>query len=285
MLTSSAVIKLVNENLESYKALAMSHTIVLCPPAMALADLSRELANTPIKLGAQTCGAAAAGAFTGEISAADLVEYDATYCLVGHSERRTLFHETDELVATKANVLIQHRITPVICIGETLAEYQSNQTLATLERQISYVLERLDSAHVLRDAASAAPQDERGMQALSFSPDSPENHLNPAHPEEGCKPVSKDMSVKNSILIAYEPVWAIGSGLVPNKDQLNNIFSSLAKIIEKKSPNLRYKLLYGGSVSSKSIEMLGRVEPLDGFLVGGASLDFQEFKKIVDYFN
>ncbi len=236
MLTSAATTKLVNENLPSYKELAAAHTIILCPSTIALADLSRTLTNTSIKLGAQTCGAATAGAFTGEISAADLVEYDVTYCLVGHSERRTLFHETDDLVAIKTNVLIQHQITPVVCVGETLDQYKNNLTLDVLERQISYVLDRLN------------------------------NNSQP-------------------ILIAYEPVWAIGSGLVPTQEQLSFIFASLAKIIEKKSPNLRYKLLYGGSVSSKTIKILSHIEPLDGFLIGGASLDFQEFKKIVDYFN
>ena len=235
MLTSSAVINLINDNLENYKALAKKHTIILCPPALALADLSREISNTPIKLGAQTCSAASAGAFTGEISPADLVEYNATYCLVGHSERRTLFHETDDLVATKTSILIQHKITPVVCIGETLAEYENNQTLIVLERQIGSVL--------------------------------------------------KQIGTSQPIIIAYEPVWAIGTGLTPNQNQLSAIFDSLRKIIGKKLPNLDYKLLYGGSVSTKTIEMLSQIKHSDGFLVGGASLDFQEFKKIVDYFN
>ena len=238
MLTTPMAVKLVNDNLADYKALATDSTIIICPPATALRDLQKISNQSSIQLGAQTCGPATTGAYTGDISPADLAACGATYCLVGHSERRNLYFENDVQVAAKAALLATLHITPVVCIGETLVDREAGNTLAILERQLTPVLSALNGL---------------------------EEHV--------------------PVLIAYEPVWAIGSGLVPTPDNLSTIFSALSEFMAKKVPTMTYKLLYGGSVSSKTVISLTQVKHLDGLLIGGASLDFQEFKKIVDYFH
>lgn len=238
MLTSSMAVKLVSDNLANYKTLATNSTIIICPPVTALRDLQKILTQTSIQLGAQACGQATTGAYTGDISPADLVACGATYCLVGHSERRKLYFESDSQVAAKALLLSSLKITPVVCIGETLAEREAGSTLAILERQLTPVLSALNS-----------------------------------------------LEARIPVFIAYEPVWAIGSGLVPTPEELSAIFFALNEFMAKKIPTINYKLLYGGSVSSKTVISLVEVNHLHGLLIGGASLDFQEFKKIVDYFH
>lgn len=232
MITTPDAIDLVRKNYTHYAKLAQNHTIVLCPSATALRDVGQNLKGSGVELGGQTCGTAQTGAFTGDISPADLAACSATYCLVGHSERRSLYQETDVVVATKIKLLCEKGLTPVVCIGETLAEYEAGNTLQVLEEQLTAV-----------------------------------------------------QAARNEIFIAYEPRWAIGSGLVPTSTQLNTIFTFLKQTMDQFNPKLPYKLLYGGSVSSKTIPTLSAISPLDGFLIGGASLDFQEFQKIVDYFN
>ena len=235
MITAIDAINLVSTNLSGYTKLAQRHTIVLCPPATALCGAKKSLQESGVAVGGQTCGPARTGAFTGDISPADLAACGATHCLVGHSERRALYQETDALVAIKAKLLLEEGITPVVCIGETLAEYEAGETMQILERQLTLVLKVVGTA-------------------------------------------------KKLFLIAYEPRWAIGTGLTPTSEQLNIIFAGLKEITGTAAPSWSFKLLYGGSVSSKTMPALATVSPLDGFLIGGASLDFQEFQKIVDYF-
>lgn len=235
MIATPAVIDLFHKNLHHYTALAQRHTIILCPSATALREVAQIFTGSRVTVGGQTCAPAHSGAFTGDISPADLAACGATYCLVGHSERRALYSETDEQIGLKTKLLSEVGITPIICVGETLAEYETGNTLQVLSQQLATIL-------------SATPT---------------------THP----------------LLIAYEPRWAIGTGLTPTLTQLNTTFAALKQYIEKTSPNLPFKLLYGGSVSSKTIPTLASVAPLDGFLIGGASLDFQEFQKIVNYFD
>lgn len=237
MLTTPDTINLVQKNLHSYTTLGNQHTIILCPSATALFELSKVLHGSSVATGGQTCGSNLSGAFTGDISAADLAACGATYCLVGHSERRSLYNESNDAVATKTKLLIEAGLTPITCIGETLAEFESSNTLKILEEQLKPVLQSVDTTK------------------------------------------------KKEVFIAYEPRWAIGTGLTPTTPQLTVIFSFLKKTIQELAPNISFKLLYGGSVSSKTIPSLALISPLDGFLIGGASLDFQEFQKIVDYFN
>lgn len=238
MLTTPMAVKLIKENLPSYKGFAEEHDIVICPPATALRELLAILNNTTLHLGAQTCSCATAGAFTGEISPSDLAACGATYCIIGHSERRSLYHESNDQIAIKASLLVSHDITPIVCIGESKSDHHGGLTQKTIESQLSPVLHAIAGT-----------------------------------------------DLQKALLIAYEPIWSIGTGQIPQPEELSTIFSSLASFIERKSPNTPYKLLYGGSVSSKTISTLAQVKPLHGFLIGGASLDFQEFKKIVDYFH
>lgn len=238
MLTTPKAIALIKANLEGYKGLAQKHNIVICSSATSLTSLQELLAQTKVCLGAQNCSTALSGALTGEISAADLAACGVSYCLVGHSERRALFHETGEELIKKCIALNQTTIQPIFCIGETLNDYQEGKTLPALENQLYSVLELFK---------------------------------NFAYPQE--------------LLVAYEPVWAIGTGLVPKANELSKTFEQIENFIKSKNSNQQYKLLYGGSVSSKTVESIAQVKPLDGFLIGGASLDFQEFKKIVDYFH
>lgn len=237
MLTTPDAINFVQKNLHTYATLANQHKIILCPSATALFNLSKILQGSSVAIGGQTCGSNLSGAFTGDISATDLAACGATYCLAGHSERRSLYNEHNDAVATKAKLIIEAGLTPITCIGETLDELESSSTLKILEQQLTPIL-----------------------QAVATTK-------------------------KKEFFIAYEPRWAIGSGRTPTASQLSEIFSFLKKTIQELSPNISFKLLYGGSVSSKTISTLASISPLDGFLIGGASLDFQEFQKIVDYFN
>ena len=236
MITTPEAINLVSKNINHYTKLAQQHTIVLCPSATALREIAQTTKSSRLALGGQACGPTRTGAFTGDISPADLSTCGATYCLVGHSERRVLYHETDMHVAAKTKLLLEEGLTPVICIGETMAEYEAANTLHILKHQLTPVL---------------------GAATNTMKP----------------------------IIIAYEPRWAIGTGLIPTPAQLNTVFAFLRQTIEEFNQSLSFKLLYGGSVSSKTIPALTTVSPLDGFLIGGASLDFQEFQKIVDCFN
>jgi len=238
MLTTPMVVKLVHENLDAYKELASKAIVVICPPATALRELQKIANHSNIRLGAQTCGAATAGAYTGDISPADLFACGASYCIIGHSERRSLYHESNDRIATKSALLAALHISPIICIGESSTEREAGKTMAILEEQLLPILNAL---HGIADLPT--------------------------------------------LLIAYEPIWAIGSGLTPDQGQLCSIFSALKEFMSQKAPDIAYKFLYGGSVSTKTISTLSQIKPLDGFLIGGASLDFQEFKKIVDYFH
>jgi triosephosphate isomerase len=237
MLTADQVVAHFQKHRVEYERLAQQATIVICPTITALREL-RSMFNPPLHLGAQTCSAYTLGAYTGEISAQDLAECNTTYCLVGHSERRTLCGETDEHVAVKCLQLHNHKITAVICIGETAAQRTTGQTETVLASQLKPVLEAYNAAQGQKTA-----------------------------------------------LIAYEPVWAIGTGNVPTAIELAATFEFLHSFISSAAPQLSFKLLYGGSVASKNAQMFDQVAHLSGFLIGKASLDFQEFKKIVDYFH
>ena len=238
MLTCPDVMTLINANISQYKKLAQSSTVIFCPPATALYGLKTMLSGTNLFLGAQTSACALSGAYTGDISPTDLAAGGVQYCLVGHSERRQLYHESNEQVATKATLLARLGVTPVICIGETATDRTAKKTTTILEEQLTPVLKALIAA-----------------------------------------------DQKQPIIIAYEPVWAIGTGVTPSGESLSELFLALNETMKKKFSSLSYKLLYGGSVSSKTVQNLSSVKGLEGLLIGGASLDFQEFKKIVDYFS
>jgi len=211
--------------------------IVLIPPFTSLAKASEILGGAQkIRLGAQNMSSEAKGAYTGEISASMLRDLFVRYVLVGHSERRRLFGETDEMVRRKLVTALKSELRPILCIGETLEERQSNQEKTALESQLRAALEGLS-------------------------------------PEE-----------ISEIVIAYEPVWAIGTGLTATPEQAQQAHLFIRDYLGKLSGTSvanRSRILYGGSVTpDTAVELLSQPD-IDGALVGGASLDPRAFAKIV----
>ncbi len=199
---------------------------IICPPSIYLDKCFSK--NKNFFLGAQNCSQFNSGAYTGEINAIMLRECNCNFCIVGHSERRMNFNDSNNDVKVKSENLIDNSINPIICIGETLEQKKNGITKEVIFEQISSSLPETGSA--------------------------------------------------NSVIIAYEPIWAIGSGLTPNLEEINSIHSFIKKEIPK---SRNYKILYGGSVKSKNSKNIMDLENVDGLLVGGASLDPQEFIEIL----
>lgn len=198
--------------------------VVVCAPFTLLTAATILLDYTDISLGAQDCHAEDEGAFTGDVSARMLAMAGCEYVIVGHSERRAYYGETDAQVKAKAQAAIKHKLIPIICIGESLEDYEKGETLKVLERQVK---------------ASVPPQD--------------------AH-----------------MVIAYEPVWAIGSGRTPTTEEIVR-----AHVHIKKQLEVPWPVVYGGSVKPANAgEILG-LEAVDGVLVGSASLSGDDFAAIV----
>ncbi len=212
--------------------------VMIAPPFTALALVSDMLKKTPISLGAQNLFWEAEGAYTGEISASMLVSAGCRYVIVGHSERRQYFGETDETVNKKIKAAIKNDLIPVMCIGESETERESKETFSVLDRQV-----------------------QKGLKG--FSADEME-----------------------TLVIAYEPVWAIGTGKTATADQAQEIHLFLRAMLGKKFGNKLAKslrILYGGSVKSDNITDLMRMPDIDGALIGGASLEPETFSKIVQF--
>ncbi len=207
--------------------------VAVCVPHPYLADVARELANTPLAWGAQDCSAHESGAYTGEVSAAMLADCACRYVLVGHSERRAQHAESDALVADKAKAALKHGLTPVVCVGETLSERQAGQTEAVVQRQLSAVINGL---------GSDLPQ----------------------------------------IVVAYEPVWAIGTGQTATPEQAQAVHAFLRQQLAAATDQAALMpLLYGGSVKADNAAALFAQVDIDGGLIGGASLKATEFTAIV----
>jgi triosephosphate isomerase len=211
--------------------------IVIIPPFTALARVSEKLnAVQTVKLGAQNMHWEKGGAFTGEISAAMLRELFTRYVVLGHSERRTLFGETDETVNRKTKAALASTLTPMVCIGETLEERDGNRVEAVLEKQL------------------------RGSLA----------DLTPAQLED--------------TVIAYEPVWAIGTGRTATPEQAQSAHAFIRKTLASMSDAAtaeKVRIQYGGSVKASNTAELMAQPDIDGALVGGASLDPRGFAEIV----
>jgi triosephosphate isomerase (TIM) len=208
--------------------------IMLCPPFPYLMETARLLKDSGVALGAQSVCAEAQGAFTGEVSAAMLKDVGCRYVLVGHSERRQLFGENDNLVARKFVAAQSQGLVPVLCVGETLDEREGDQTTAVVARQLEAVL-----------AVS-------GIQSLAKA------------------------------VVAYEPVWAIGTGRTATPDQAQAVHAMIrAKLAERDATiGGSVRILYGGSVKASNAQELFAMPDIDGGLVGGASLKADEFARI-----
>ena len=217
--------------------------IAVCPPFPYLSQTASQLADSNITFGAQNLSAQQDGAYTGEVSSGMLVDLKVRWVLVGHSERRSLYGETDEIVAAKTQVALDAGLIPVICIGETLEERKTGDTEVVLARQLDAVLPVFRRFRRFR----RRPAIER-------------------HPA-------------SAFVLAYEPVWAIGTGLTATPEQAQAVHAFLRDRLASSgyaaAPSVR--ILYGGSVKAANAPELFSQPDVDGGLVGGASLVANEF--------
>jgi triosephosphate isomerase (TIM) len=212
---------------------------IICPPFTALLAASALLEGTDIKLGAQNLHWEASGAFTGEIAAPMVAELS-QYVIIGHSERRSYFGDTDETVNLKVRAALKHGLVPIVCVGETLNENESGRTAEVVSRQVRDGLAGVD------------------LEAV-------DNNL--------------------PLIIAYEPVWAIGTGRAATADGANSVVADIIRpmLAERfgKSASQDIRVLYGGSVKGENAEEFFTKPDIDGALVGGASLKASDFTQIV----
>lgn len=207
--------------------------VAVAVPAPYLAQVAGLVAGTPVALAAQDVSVQEVGAYTGEVSGAMLKEFGVRYVLVGHSERRQYHAETDAVVAAKAQRALATGITPIVCVGETLAERDAGETEAVVKRQLAAVI-----------------------------------HLN-GH-------------CISEVVVAYEPVWAIGTGRTASPEQAQQVHAVLRAQLAAASEHAdRIRLLYGGSMNAANAAQLLAQPDIDGGLVGGASLKAQDFLQII----
>ncbi|MGD8484052.1 MAG: triose-phosphate isomerase [Thioalkalispiraceae bacterium] len=208
--------------------------VAVCAPFVYLADVQAQLDGSPIAWGAQNVSKEASGAFTGEIAASMLLDFGCTYAIVGHSERRTLYGETDELVAEKFEVARKAGLKPILCIGETLEEREKGITNDVCARQINAVINHC------------------GVEALVDG------------------------------VIAYEPVWAIGTGKTATPEQAQETHAAIRQLIAEHNADVaaKVRIQYGGSMNAANAAELLAMEDIDGGLIGGASLKADDFLTI-----
>ena len=233
-MTQSQGVQLVNE-LKPLVANAECD-VVVCVPATHLHAVGQAVKGTNIKLGAQNVHFAQSGAYTGEISCDMLKELGVEYVIIGHSERRQYFGETDQTVNKRTLAALANGLTPIVCVGESLEERQTNKTEEVLLRQIT-----------------------EGLKGVENIPD---------------------------LVIAYEPVWAIGTGVTATKEQANETIGYIRSVIAKTfCPKCaaKVRIQYGGSMKPSNASELMGMEEIDGGLIGGASLKAVDFSQIVNY--
>ncbi len=207
--------------------------IAVCVPAPYLAQCQMLLSTSPVELGAQDVSQHELGAYTGEVSVAMLQDFGVRYAIVGHSERRQYHGETDAVVAAKAQRALAHGVTPIVCVGETLAEREAGKTEEVVKRQLAAVI-----------------------------------HLN-GH-------------CISEIVVAYEPVWAIGTGKTASPEQAQAVHAVLRAQLQAATTRVdRIKILYGGSMNAANAASLLAQPDIDGGLIGGASLKAPDFLTII----
>lgn len=206
----------------------------VCAPHVYLMQMSEQLKGSALALGAEDVSEYAEGAYTGEVSPAMLADVGCRYVIVGHSERRALFGDTDERVAQKAKAALAAGLTPIVCVGETLAERESSQTIRVVARQLAAVIKEVGAADF-----------------------------------ECC-------------VIAYEPVWAIGTGKSATPEIAQQVHAALRTELALHSRDLaeKVRILYGGSVKPGNAAALFAMPDIDGGLIGGASLKAEDFYAI-----
>jgi triosephosphate isomerase len=210
---------------------------VICAPALFLEQLAQVVKDSPVKVGAQTMHFETEGAFTGEVSSIQLADLGVDYVILGHSERREYFNETDEAVNKKVHSAFKHSLIPIVCVGETLEEREAGKTTSKVEGQI----------------------------------------------EKALADLTED-KVKQTV-IAYEPIWAIGTGKTATSEDANEVCGAIRSKVESlfgQSVAQAVRIQYGGSVKPENIEELLSMEHIDGALVGGASLQPSSFLKLLE---
>ncbi len=212
--------------------------VMIAPPATAIGAVSAALSDSPLIIAGQNVAWGKEGAYTGEISPLMLKDVGASMAIIGHSERRHIFFETDSIINQRVIGALAHGIIPVLCLGETLAERESEQTFKVVKQQVS----------------------------------------------EGLVGVTGKQAVQ--VVIAYEPVWAIGTGKTASREQAQEVHlfirNLIADIYEKKLAE-QIRILYGGSVKPDNVDELMAMADIDGALVGGAALQAESFNRIIHF--
>lgn len=212
--------------IEELNTINTKHILILCPNYLNISNAS----NTKTLLGSQNVSMNPSGAYTGEISAKDLKSYNVDYSIVGHSERRKYQNETDDEIYEKIIMLLQERITPILCVGETKEERENNKVEEVLNKQLNKLLK-----------------------------------INEEY--------------RDKIIIAYEPVWSIGTGVIPTNKEIEDTIIYIKSIL----PN--NKVLYGGSANEENINTIKQINIIDGYLLGGLSLNIDKLKLFLDKIN
>ena len=212
--------------------------VLIAPPFPVLSLVAERLAGSRVLLAGQNLHWEDSGAFTGEVSGPMLAAIGCTHVIVGHSERRQFFGDTDEWVGRKVGAALRTGLTPIVCVGETLAEREADETWAVIDRQVRAALFGLDPGAIAR------------------------------------------------LVLAYEPVWAIGTGKVATPEQAQTVHASIRRLVGELGGSgvaATVRILYGGSVKPDNVDTLMGQPDLDGALVGGASLKAADFARIVRF--
>ena len=224
-------VELVNQ----LKNLHTSDTVIVCTPFTMLDAVTKAAKGSQVKVGAQNMHFEEKGAFTGEVSANMLLELGVEYVIIGHSERRAYFAETDETVNKKVLYAIEKGITPIICVGESLEQREAGIALEVVSGQVKAAL--------------------AGVKA------------------------------EDKLLIAYEPIWAIGTGKTATPDQAGEIITAIRAVVRELLGDSAddISILYGGSMNGGNVKELMEQKDIDGGLIGGASLSFEKFSQLYNY--
>ena len=217
-------------------ALARDRDVMIAPPAVMIPAVAQALAGASIALGAQNMHFEDKGAFTGEIAPPMLQQFGVSHVILGHSERRHIFHESDELINRKLMAALRHRMVPILCVGETQEEHDGGHALAVVMRQLEAGMTGVTTADCVR------------------------------------------------VVIAYEPVWAIGTGRTATPEQAQTVHGAIRQTIADafgRDAAESVRILYGGSVTADNVDSLVSKPDIDGALVGGASLQADSFARII----
>lgn len=235
-MTKDAALEYVSQLKE--KVMGTDVEVVICPPYTLLSILKDATEGTNIKIGAQNMHWEEKGAFTGEIAPIMLKDLSIDYGIIGHSERRQYFGETDETVNKKIKAALNHGIKPIVCVGETLEVRKAEKTESLLKEQVTEAFKGIDAKD------------------------------------------TKD------IVIAYEPIWAIGTGETATPEMANSAIAYIREVVKglySDSISEEIRIQYGGSVKPANVEELMKQDDIDGALVGGASLEAESFSQIVNF--